>query len=197
MGILGSIGKGLAAIVGEALQDGQSGEAERRWRATGNPFAVPLSDTEKANLKLGNEEKEKALSSMGVEISLLSEGKIVSESVSLLNGLCGQKLTSRDKPSSVKNRLGEPHEDWQGSEEGGESHVIFDKKNGDSTICHLWYGRDLEPYAADVYVWKGDNRHDYTVRTVEGSMTVQHEAFTTPARTSRRSFTELAVPSLH
>ncbi|WP_333644513.1 hypothetical protein, partial [Parolsenella catena] len=74
MGILGSIGKGLAAIVGEALQDGQSGEAERRRRATGNPFAMPLSDTEKANLKLGNEEKEKALSSMGVEISLLSEG---------------------------------------------------------------------------------------------------------------------------
>ena len=176
MGILGSIGKGLAAIVGEALQNGQSGEVERRRRATGNPFAMPLSDTEKANLKLGNEEKEKALSSMGVEVSLLSEGKIVSESVSLLNGLCGQKLTSRDKPSSVKTDWANLTKTGKVPKKVAESHVIFDKKNGDSTICHLWYGRDLEPYAADVYVWKGDNRHDYTVRTVEGSMTVQHEA---------------------
>lgn len=57
-----------------------------------------------------------------------------------------------------------------------ECHVIFDWKSGDSTICHLWYGRNLEPYAADIYVWKGNKRHDYTVRTTEGSMAVQHEA---------------------
>lgn len=54
--------------------------------------------------------------------------------------------------------------------------MIFDWKSGDSTICHIWYRRDLEPYAADVYVWRGTKRHDYIVRTVESSMVVQHEA---------------------
>lgn len=59
--------------------------------------------------------------------------------------------------------------------------MIFDWKSGDSAICHIWYGRDLEPYAADVCVWRDNKRHDYIghdyiVRTVEGSMAVQHEA---------------------
>lgn len=54
--------------------------------------------------------------------------------------------------------------------------MVFDWKSGDGTICHFWYGCDLEPYAADVYVCKGNKRHDYTVRTDEGSMAVQREA---------------------
>ena len=47
MGIFGSIGKGLAAIVGEALQDRQEGDVEKRRRVAGNPLAIPLSAAEK------------------------------------------------------------------------------------------------------------------------------------------------------
>ena len=176
MGIFGSIGKGLAAIVGEALQDSQEGDVEKHRRVAGNPLAIPLSATERSNLDHGNAEKKRALASEGVDVSGLSEEKVVSEAISLLNELCGQRLSSRDKPSSVKT-------DWTNITKTGkvpkkvaECHVIFDWKSGDSTICHLWYGRNLEPYAADIYVWKGNKRHDYTVRTTEGSMAVQHEA---------------------
>lgn len=176
MGILGSIGKGLAAIVGEALQDGQDNETARNRQATGNPFAIHLSDAERADLDLGNTKKRNALASAGIDVSGLTEEKIVSEAVALLNGLCAQKLSSRDKPSSVKTDWANLTKTGKVPKKVAESHVIFDWKSGDSTICHLWYGRDLEPYAADVYVWRGNKRHDYTVRTAEGSMAVQHEA---------------------
>lgn len=176
MGIFGSIGKGLVAIVGEALQDAQESEVERRRRAMGNPLAIPLSDAERASLNRGNAEKRDALASVGIDVSGLSEEKIVSEAVALLNELCGQKLSSRSKPTSVKTDWANLTKTGKAPKKVAESHVIFDWKGGDSTLCHLWYGRDLEPYAADVYVWKGNRRHDYTVRTVEGSMAVQHEA---------------------
>lgn len=176
MGILGSIGKGLVAIVGEALQDGQESEVEKRRRATGNPFAISLSAAERADLDRGNEEKRDVLASVGIDVSGLGEEKIVSEAVALLNELCGQKLSTHDKPSSVKTDWANLTKTGKAPKKVAECHVIFDWKSGDSTICHLWYGRDLEPYAADVYVWKGNKRRDYTVRTVEGSMAVQHEA---------------------
>lgn len=176
MGILGSIGKGLVAIVGDALIDGQESEVEKHRRATGNPFAIPLSAAERADLDHGNEEKRNVLASVGIDVSGLGEEKIVSEAATLLNELCGQKLSAYDKPSSIKTDWANLTKTGKAPKKVAECHVIFDWKSGDSIICHLWYGRDLEPYAADVYVWKGNKRHDYTVRTVESSMAVQHEA---------------------
>ena len=87
MGIFGSIGKGLAAIVGEALQDSQEGDVEKRRRVAGNPLAIPLSAAERSNLDHGNAEKKRALASAGVDVSGLSEEKVVSEAISLLNEL--------------------------------------------------------------------------------------------------------------
>ena len=176
MGILRSIGKGLVAIVGEARQDGQESGVKKRGRATANPFAVSLSNAERASLDCGNAEKRSALASGGVDVFGLSKEKIVFEAVALLNELCGQKLSSQNKPSSVKTDWANLTKTGKTPKKVAECHVIFDWKSGDSTICHIWYGRDLEPYAADVYVWRGNKRHDYIVRTVEGSMVVQHEA---------------------
>lgn len=175
MGIFGSIGKGLLAIAEGARQDDQDGEVERCRRDAGNPLAMPLSDSEGASLALGNREKKDVLASAGVEVSRLSKKGIAADAVELLNGLCGQQIASSDRPSRITV-------DWENLTKAGKvpkrvakGHVIFDWKDGGSTICHLWYGRDLKPYAADVYVWEGQ-RHDYTVRTVGGSMVVQHEA---------------------
>ena len=83
MGILGSIDKGSVAIAGEP-------------RAT---FAVPLSNAERASLDCGSAEKRNALASVGIDVFGLSKEKIVSEAVALLNKLCGQKLSSQNKPS--------------------------------------------------------------------------------------------------
>ncbi len=91
MGIFGSIGKGLLAIAGGARQDGQEGEIERCRRDAGNPFAMPLSDSERASLALGNREKKDALASAGVEVSRLSKKKIVTDAVELLNGCVGSR----------------------------------------------------------------------------------------------------------
>ena len=155
-----------------ARQDGQESKAKKRGRATANPFAVPLSNAERASLDCGNAEKRNALASGGVDVFRLSKEKIVSEAVALLNELCGQKLSSQNKPSSVKTDWANLTKTGKTPKKVAECHVIFDWKSGDSTICHIWYGRDLGPYATDVYVWRGNKRHDYIVRTVKGSMVV-------------------------
>ena len=102
MGILGSIGKGLVAIAGEARQDGQESEVKKHGRATANPFAVPLSNAERASLDCGNAEKRNAVTSGGVDVFGLSKEKIVSEAVALLNELCGQKLSPKTSPRVSK-----------------------------------------------------------------------------------------------
>ena len=53
--------------------------------------------------------------------------------------------------------------------------ALFEWPGGDSVIAHVWYLASLEPYAADVYVWRGHDRHEYYVRTRGGEMVVDHE----------------------
>lgn len=118
MGILGSIGKGLVAMVGETMQDGQESEVKKRERGTANPFAVPLSNAERASLDCDNAEKRNALASGGVDVFGLSKEKIVSEAVALLNELCGQKLSSQKQALERQNRLDKSNEDWKDPEEG-------------------------------------------------------------------------------
>ena len=79
---------------------------KKRGRATGNPFAVPLSNAERASLACGNAEKRNALASVGVDVFGLSREKIVSEAVTLLNELCGQKLSSQTDKARRQNRIG-------------------------------------------------------------------------------------------
>ena len=145
MGILRSIGKGLVAIVGEARQDGQESEVKKRGRATANPFAVPLSNAERASLDCGNAEKRSALASGGVDVFGLSKEKIVSEAVALLNELCRQKLSSQNKPSSVKTDWANLTKTGKTPKKVAECYVIFDLKSGDSTICTSGTGATSSP----------------------------------------------------
>ena len=143
-GISGNRWRGEARRPGERSEEAPTSHAQP-------PFAVPLSNAERASLDCGNAEKRNALVSGGVDVFRLSKEKIVSEAVALLNELYGQKLSSQNKPSSVKTDWANLTKTGKTPKKVAECHVIFDWKSGDSTICHIWYGRDLEPYAADVY----------------------------------------------
>lgn len=170
MGLLDSIVRAVAGSAGRKCP----GDVELMRRVSGNPFAMPTSPEQDSKLEDGNELKRAALVGAGVDVSPLTEEKVSSDARAIANGLCGAGIRVDKKPqTSVK---------WQNLTKAGkvpkkvaEGLAIFDWKNGDSVIAHVWYTSAMEPYAADVHVWGGSGCHSYTIRTVDGAMAVQHD----------------------
>ena len=48
--------------------------------------------------------------------------------------------------------------------------VVWDFGDDSSMVCHMKHLADAEPYAADVYTWKGVFKTEYTVRVKEGKL---------------------------
>lgn len=78
------------------------------------------------------------------------------------------------KPTEIETRWMNLTKTGKVPKKVAEGSVVFDWDDGDSVIAHVWYLASLEPYAADVYVWRGHKCHEFYVRTKNGEMFVDH-----------------------
>ena len=170
MGLVKSIVK---VFTGSSVRGGD-GDLERKRHALGNPFAMPTSSKQDAALQNGNAIKRKALKNNGVDVDILTAEKICADALDVANRLCDAKIRSDKRPAQVGVK-------WQNLTKAGklprkvaETTVVFDWQDNKSTIVHVWYLSSFDYYAADVYMWKNSKCKEFTVRTVDGKLSVQH-----------------------
>ena len=193
MGFMKALVKGIARTAKETTAENTI-EKQRRTTANRNPnnhgagndsaaFCIksePLSGdiiAENHELYLeGVIKKMKALGESGVDVFSLTDEKMIEDAIGIANNPCGIKIKACKQPTQV-----DVH--WQNLTKTGkvpkkvaESSVVFDWKSGDSVIVHVWYLASIEPYGADVYLWKGNDRTDFSVRSKNGSLVVEHKA---------------------
>lgn len=123
----------------------------------------------------GNIAKREALRGAGVDVDGLTEDVITSDAVAIANRLCGAKIRANKRPERVEPQWENLTKTGKVPKKVAEGFALFEWPGGDSVIAHVWYLASLEPYAADVYVWRGHDCHEYYVRTRGGEMVVDHE----------------------
>lgn len=179
MGIAKSIGRLIGAVSRQVIAeylDNAVSSADVTFDATAfERLDMKTPDHREADLESGNVAKREALRGAGVDVDSLIEDVILSDALSIANTLCGTKIRANKKPTEVKPCWMNLTKTGRVPKKVAEGFALFDWDNGDSVIAHVWYLASLEPYAADVYVWREDKCHEYSVRTKGGEMVVDHE----------------------
>ena len=113
-----------------------------------------------------------AYSKMGVAVSLVSDEAIASDAREIANGLCKARVRIDSIPSRIVVN-------WRPLAKSGKvpkcvlkTSAVWDKANGDSVIVHVSYLSDIEPYSADVHIWKDGQQHSYKIRVKDGTLRI-------------------------
>lgn len=156
---------------------GKKGDSyvNRARKESGNSLAMPLTAQQRAKLDQGESLKRMALQDAGVDVGALTDEKLLDDARTVANKICHAGVRSVKKPERLAITWSNLTKTGKVPKKVAESLVTFEYKNGDFDVIHVWYTKDLSYYAADVYLWKGNDSHRFNIRTVDGELAIQHE----------------------
>lgn len=126
----------------------------------------------KREATIENEHRRRALANGGIDVGLLTDDLLTSNAIAIANGMCHARIRKDAPASRVDFRWGNLTKTGKLPKCVLTAHVIFDYKNGDSVVIRMSYGRNCEPYSADVNIWHSDEQWSYKVRMVDGKLAV-------------------------